>query len=112
MMLPSEKQNSKLTSELIEAGLTEEQRLQLRSALGHADTENLAGTSFENSTGQLQGADSGVSPLSSRPAGLEGENPFAFYPSAGLPSQEHRPSLVDVVLEQLHHSKLRRQRPH
>ena len=53
-----------------------------------------------------------MSLLSSRPADLDGDKLFAFYPSAGRPSEEHRPSLVDAVIEQLRHAKLRRQRPH
>lgn len=48
----------------------------------------------------------------SGPADLAGDNPMAFYPSAGLPSEALRPSLVDAVIEQLRHARLKRQRPH
>ena len=114
-MSSSENQNPKSTSEQIDArlgSLKEEPLLQLRSASGHADTRYLAGTSFENSSALSAVADSGMSPLSSGPADLEGDKAIAFYPSAGHPSEEHRPSLVDAVIEQLRHARLRRQRPH
>ena len=111
-MSSSENQNSKSTSERIDAGLNEEPLLQLRSVSGHEDTGYLAGTSFENSAAPSAVADSGMSPRSSRPAELVGETLFAFYPSAGDPSEEPRPTLVDAVIEQLRHARLRRQRPH
>ena len=111
-MSSSEKQNSKSTSEAIDAGLTEEPQLQLRSASDHADTGYLADTSFQNFAALSEVAGSAMSLLSSRPADLDGDELFAFYPSAGHPSEEHRPSLVDAVIEQLRHAKLRRQRPH
>ena len=114
-MSSSEKQKSKSTSRQIDVGLdglTKEQRMQLRSASGQADTGYLAGTGFENSAALSGVADSGMSLLSSRPADLEDDKLFAFYPSADHPHEEHRPSLVDAVIEQLRDAKLRRQRPH
>ena len=111
-MSSSENQDSKSTSAPIDAGLTKESLLQLRAATGHADTGCGAGTSFETSPAPAEVPDSGMSPLSSSPAGLEGDNLFAFYPSAGHPSEEHRPSLVDAVIEQLRHARVKRQRPH
>ena len=114
-MSSSENQNPKSTSEQIDArlgSLKDEPLLQLRSASGHADTRYLAGTSFENAAALSAVADSGMSPLSSDPADLEGDKLFAFYPSTGHPTEEHRPSLVDAVIEQLRHARLRRQRPH
>ena len=114
-MSSSEKQKSKSTSRQINVGLdglTKEQRMQLRSAAGQADTGYLAGTGFENSAALSEAAGSGMSLPSSRPTDLDGDKLFAFYPSAGHPSEEHRPSLVDAVIEQLHHARLKRQRPH
>ena len=113
-MSSSEKQNSKFHSEPTDAGLTEapQRQLQLRSASGHADTGYLAGTSFQNFAALPEVAGSAMSLLSGRSADLEDDKPFAFYPSADRPSEEHRPSLVDAVIEQLRHAKLRRQRPH
>ena len=114
-MSSSENQNPKSTGEPIDTrlgSLKDEPLLQLRSASGHADTRYLAGTSFENSAALSTVADSGISPLSSGSADLEGDKLVAFYPSAGHPSEEHRPSLVDAVIEQLRHARLRRQRPH
>ena len=111
-MSSSENQNSKSTGAPIDAGLTEKPLLPLRSASGHAATGYRAGTSFENSPALSELPDSEMSPLSSRPAGLEGDNLFAFYPSAGHPFEKHRPSLVDAVIEQLRHARLKRQRPH
>ena len=114
-MSSSENQNPKSTSEQIDArlgSLKEEPLLQLRSVSGHADTRYLAGTSFESSAALSTDADSGMSPLSSGNTDLEGDKLFAFYPSAGHPPEEHRPSLVDAVIEQLRHARLRRQRPH
>ena len=110
-MSSSEKQSSKSTSELLNAVLADEPLLQLRSASGRADTDYPAGTSFENSAARSEAADSEISPLSG-PADLSGDQLFAFYPSAGHPSEEQRPNLVDAVIEQLRHAKLRRQRPH
>ena len=107
-----EKQNSKSSSEPADAGLTEAPQLQLRSASAHADTGYPAGTSFKNSTALSEVAGSAMSLLSGRTADLEGDKLFAFYPSAGHPSGEHRPGLVDAVIEQLRHARLRRQRPH
>ena len=114
-MSSSKNQNPKSTSEQIDArlgSLKEEPLLQLQSASGHADPRYLAGTSLENSSALSTVADSGMSPLSSGPADLEGDKAIAFYPSAGHPSEEHRPSLVDAVIEQLRHARMRRQRPH
>ena len=111
-MSSSKKQNSKFQSEPTDAGLTEAPQLQLRSASGHADTGYLAGTSFLNSAALPEVAGSAMSLLSSRPVDLEGDRLFAFYPSADRPSEEHRPSLVDALIEQLRHARLRRQRPH
>ena len=114
-MSSSKNQNPKSTSEQIDArlgSLKEEPLLQLRSASGHPDTRDLAGTSLENSSALSTVADSGMSPLGSGSADLEGDKLFAFYPSAGHPSEEHRPTLVDAVIEQLRHARLRRQRPH
>ena len=114
-MSSSQKQNSKSTSEPIDArpgGLAKEPLQQLRSTSGQADTGYLAGTSFKDSAGLSEVADSEMSLLNSRPADLEGGKLFAFYPSAGHPSEEHRPSLVDAVIEQLRHARLKRQRPH
>ena len=110
-----QKPNSKSTSEPLDArpgGLAKEPLLQLRSTSGQAKTGYLAGTSFNDSAGLSEVADNGMSPLDSRPADLEGDKLCAFYPSAGHPSEEYRPSLVDAVIEQLRHAKLRRQRPH
>ena len=117
-MSSSEKQNSKFQSEPTDAGLTEapqlqlQLQLQLRSASAHTDTGYLAGTSFLNSAALPEVAGSAMSLLSSRPVDLEGDRLFAFYPSADRPSEEHRPSLVDALIEQLRHARLRRQRPH
>ena len=113
-MSSSEKQNSKFQSEPVDAGLTEapQLQLQLRSASAHTDTGYLAGTSFLNSAALPEVAGSAMSLLSSRPVDLEGDRLFAFYPSADRPSEEHRPSLVDALIEQLRHARLRRQRPH
>lgn len=114
-MSSSQKQNSKSTSEPLDArlgGLAEEPLLQLRSTSGQAETGYLAGTSFKDSAGLSEVADSGMSLLNSRPADLEGDKLFAFYPSAGHPSEVHRPSLVDAVIEQLRDARQRRQRPH
>ena len=114
-MSSSEKQNSKSTSRQIDVGLnglTKEQRMQLQSASDQADTGYLAGTGFKNSPALPEVAGSAMSLVSSRTADLEGDKLFAFYPSAGHPSDEHRPNLVDAVIEQLRHAKLRRQRPH
>ena len=114
-MSSSEKQKSKSTSRQIDVGLdglTKEQRMQLRSAAGQADTGYLAGTGFENSAALPGVADSAMSLLSNRSTDLDGDKLFAFYPSAGHPSEEHRPSLVDAVIEQLRHARLKRQRPH
>ena len=114
-MSSSQKQNFESTSEPVDAragGLAKEPLLQLQSISGQAKTGYLAGTSFKDSTALSEVADSEMSLLSSRPADLDGDKLFAFYPSAGRPSEEHRPSLVDAVIEQLRHAKLRRQRPH
>ena len=111
-MSSPENQKPKSTSAPIDAGLNEDSLLQLRSASGHADTVYQPGTSFENSVARTEVPDSELPPISSRPAGLEGDNLFAFYPSAGDPFEEHRPSLVDAVIEQLRHARLKRQRPH
>ena len=114
-MSSSEKQNSKSTSRQIDVGLdgfTKEQRMQLRSASDQADTGYLAGTGFENSAALSEAAGSAMSLPSSRPADLDGDNAFAFYPSGDHPSEEQRPNLVDAVIEQLRHARLKRQRPH
>ena len=111
-MSSPKKHSSKSTSELVNAVLAEEPFLQLRSASGRADTDYPAGTSFENSAARSEAADSAMSPLGSNPTDLDGDQLFAFYPSAGHPSEEQRPNLVDAVIEQLRHAKLRRQRPH
>jgi len=114
-MSSSQKPNSKSTSEPLDArpgGLAKEPLLQLRSTSGQAKTGYLAGTSFKDSVALPEVANSGMSLLNGRPADLDGDKLFAFYPSAGHPSEEHRPSLVDAVIEQLRHAKLRRQRPH
>ena len=113
-MSSSKKQNSKFQSEPTDAGLTEapQLQLQLRSASAHTDTGYLAGTSFQNSAALPEVGRSAMSLLSSRPVDLEGDRLFAFYPSADRPSEEHRPSLVDALIEQLRHARLRRQRPH
>ena len=114
-MSSSKNQNPKSTSEQIDArlgSLKEEPLLQLRSASGHADPRYLASTSLENSAARSEAADSAMSPLGSNPTDLDGDKLFAFYPSAGHPSEEQRPNLVDAVIEQLRHAKLRRQRPH
>jgi hypothetical protein len=114
-MSPSEKQESKSISGQIDArlsGLSEEQLLQLRSASAQADTGHLAGTSFENSPEQSEAADSGTSPFGSLSAGLESDNAFDFERLSGHPSEEHRPGLVDAVIEQLRQARLKRWRPH
>lgn len=113
-MSSSEKQNSKSSSEPADAGLTEapQLQLQLRSASAHADTGYPAGTSFKNSTVLSEVAGSAMSLLSGRTADLQDDKLFAFYPSAGHPSEKHRPGLVDAVIEQLRYARLRRQRPH
>ena len=111
-MSSPKKQSSKSTSELVNAVLAEGPLLQLRSASGRADTDYPAGTSFENFAARSEAADSAMSPLGSNPTDLDGDQLFAFYPSAGHPSEEQRPNLVDAVIEQLRHARLRRQRPH
>ena len=111
-MSSSENQKSKSASNLIDAGLAKEPLAQLRSASGHTDTVFRAGPSFEDSAALPEVADSGISPLGNRPASPDGDNLFAFYASAGHSPQELRPNLVDAVIEQLRHARLRRQRPH
>ena len=114
MPLP-EKQSLKSTSEPIDAclgSLTEEQLLQLPSASVQADNQYLAAPGFKISAALPEVAGSATSLLSNSPADLEGGDLFAFYPSAGQTSNDQRPSLVDAVIEQLRHARLRRQRPH
>jgi hypothetical protein len=94
------------------AGLTDEQRIKLPPTSSQTDDDYLTGTSFKSSAGQSQAEDSAMSPLSSRPADLEGDNAIAFYPSGAQPSESDRPTLVDAVIEQLRQARLRRQRPH
>jgi len=106
--MPSFEKHSQSTSEPFDArlgGMPKEPVLQIQSASAQADAGHLDGTSF-NSSGQLSTV------AGSRPADLEGDTLFTFYPSAGHPSEEHRPNLVDAVIEQLRHAKLKRQRPH
>jgi hypothetical protein len=114
-MTPSEKRKPKLTRDLIRdpaASLTEEQRLKPQQASGRPGNGYQPDSSFRKSTQQSEAADSGMSPLSSRPADLEGDEVFAFYPSGTPQSEADRPTLVDAVIEQLRQARLRRQRPH
>ena len=114
-MSSSEKQSTKSNSEPIGArlgGLTEEQLLHLPSASAQAENRYLTDPGFENSAALSGVAGSGTSLLGNCPAALEGDNFFAFYPSTGQTSEDPRPSLVDAVIEQLRHARLKRQRPH
>ena len=111
-MSSSEKQNSKSRREPMDAGVTDEQLLQLRSAFAQADTGSPADTSFENSAALSEVASSAMSLSSNCTADLDGDNLFAFYASAGDASEEQRPNLVDAVIEQLRQARLKRQRPH
>lgn len=114
-MSSSEKQNSKSNSEPISArlgGLTEEQLLHLPSGSAQADNRNLTAPGIENSAALSGAAGNGTSLFGNCSAELEGDNFFAFYPSTGQTSEDSRPSLVDAVIEQLRHARLKRQRPH
>lgn len=109
------KHSLKSASEPIDAclgGLTEEQLRQLPSASVQADNRYLAAPGFKNSIALSKVAGSATSLLSNCPADVEGDDLFAFYPSAGQASEDQRPSLVDAVIEQLRHARLKRQRPH
>lgn len=114
-MSSSEKQSPKSNSEPMDAqlgSLTKEQLLHLPSASAQADNRYLADPGFENSTAPPEVAGSGTSLLGNCPAELDDDSFFAFYPSAGQTSEDQRPSLVDAVIEQLRHARLKRQRPH
>lgn len=114
-MASSEKPKLKSTSDQVRdpfASLPDEQLQKRQQPSGQTSNGYLAGTSFEDSAGQPQPADSGMLPLSSRPADLQADNVFAFYPSCAQPSESDRPTLVDAVIEQLRLARLRRQRPH
>ncbi len=111
-MSSSEKQHFKSSCAQINAGVTDEQLLQLRSAFAQANTGALSDTSFESSAALSEVASSAMSLPSNRPADLDADNFFAFYASAGDTSEEQRPNLVDAVIEQLRQARLNRQPPH
>ena len=92
--------------------LIEKQLLNLKPALEPTDGSHLAGTNFKTPEATLHAPNSDMPSLSSRPADLEPDNVFAFYPSGTDPSEADRPTLVDAVIEQLRQARLRRHRPH
>lgn len=94
------------------ASLTEEQLLKLRNASGQPGTAYLFGTRIGNAEQQSDPADSGMSPFGSFRDASESDTAFAFYTSVGHPSEGHRPTIVDAVIEHLREVRLRRQRPH
>lgn len=114
--MPSyEKQERKLATNQVRSTMTrlsEEQRLKLQHLPGQAGDENSNDARLDDSASQSPAAVSDQSSFSSLPVGLEGENPFAFYPSGSDPSEEPCPTLADAVIEHLRQARLRRRRPH
>jgi hypothetical protein len=114
-MASFEKRKTKSTRDQIRdpaASLTEAQLLKRQPSSEQSANPYLTDTSFKTPQQPSETADSGMSPLDSIPADLDGENAFAFYPSGGNPSEADRPTLVDAVIEQLRQARMRRQRPH
>jgi hypothetical protein len=92
--------------------LSEAQRLKTQQLSGLPGDDSPGDPIFDNSASHCPAAVSDMSPFSSLPAELEGENTFAFYPSGSDPCEAHLPTLADAVVEHMHQAQLRRRRPH